>query len=882
MAESATARALVVDDDARVQRFVTAALESVGFTVTATGSGEEAARLVTSHPDLVVLDVELPDVSGREVCRRLKAAPETATIPVLMLSGVYVEPADRSQALEDGSDAYLTKPVTARELTATARALLRTASAERKTREHQRTEHALRRRVAQSNFILDVARAITASLDVQTLLDRIVEQASLLLGAPRVSLALVERIEPTPVIRFAAARGLSRTFTEYLRPLHWRDGTTPAAIQERRPVWSADLLNDPQFDLTPSTRSLVEAEGYRSVLSVPLLAHDRPLGALVLYRDAPGPFSDDDVDVMQLFAAQAAVAVENAALYRRAQSRAEKLTALSTLTRLITSAASSHEVFGAVAEAAGRLLDARSSRVWVDDPAAGVLRAEGSYTNDPLIRDGLSRVTEIPHGQGVTAEVYASRAPVFISDLRSAPNWLNHELVRLANVRFYAGIPLVAGDHVVGVLSVLFDAREDFSEEEKELARMLADHAAIAIRQAQLYAEANRRRQDAERMADNLERSQSSLVKTERLRALGEMAAGVAHDFNNLLSVILGRTELMLRRVGEGDTSRDLEAVRRAAQDGADTVRRIQEFTRTRRTRAFERVDLAEVAREVIELTRPRWALEAQARGVAYEFSVDGAAPPVAGRPEELREVLANLLTNAVDAMPAGGVCRIRLDVRDEWALMAISDTGIGMPEDMRRRVFEPFFTSKGPRGTGLGLAVSWGIVTRHGGTIEVDSAPGQGTTFRLRLPIPVTLPDVVLGVPITPAPRPARLLLIEDEPEVQAVLAELLREAGYSVTVASDGLEGVEHCERESVDVVLSDISMPGISGWDVAARLRTRHPHIPIGFVTGWGDQLDQERLAGTGVDFVVAKPFQAHDILRHVAQALMKPRSPGVERS
>jgi signal transduction histidine kinase/ActR/RegA family two-component response regulator len=597
--------------------------------------------------------------------------------------------------------------------------------------------------------------------------------------------------------------------------------------------------------------------------------------------DEPGSFSYDDVDGMQLFAGQAAVAVENAALYRRAQSRAEKLTALSTLTRLITSAASSHEVFGAVAEAAGRLLDARSSRVWVDDPAAGVLRAEGSYTNDPLIRDGLSRVTEIPHGQGVTAEVYASRAPVFISDLRTAANWLNPELVRLANVRFYAGIPLVAGDHVVGVLSVLFDAREEFSEEEKELARMLADHAAIAIRQAQLYAEANRRRQDAERMAENLERSQSSLVKTERLRTLGEMAAGVAHDFNNLLSVILGRTELMLRRVREAETSRDLEAVRRAAQDGADTVRRIQEFTRTRRTRAFERVDLGDVAREVIELTRPRWELEAQARGVTYELGVDGTAPPVAGRPEELREVLTNLLTNAVDAMPAGGVCRIRLEVRDEWAVMAITDTGIGMAEEMRRRVFEPFFTSKGPRGTGLGLAVSWGIVTRHGGTIEVESAPGQGTTFRLRLPIPVTLPDVVLGVPITPAPRPARLLLIEDEPEVQAVLAELLREAGYSVIVARDGLEGVEHCERESVDIVLSDISMPGISGWDVAARLRTRHPHIPIGFVTGWGDQLDQERLAGTGVAFVVAKPFQAHDILRHVAQALMRSRGAGVER-
>ena len=134
MAESETARVLVVDDDLGVRRFVCAALESVGFQVTATGSGEEGARLAASRPDLVVLDVELPDISGREVCRRLKASPETATIPVLMLSGVYIDPADRSQALEDGSDAYLTKPVTARELTATARALLRAASAERKTR----------------------------------------------------------------------------------------------------------------------------------------------------------------------------------------------------------------------------------------------------------------------------------------------------------------------------------------------------------------------------------------------------------------------------------------------------------------------------------------------------------------------------------------------------------------------------------------------------------------------------------------------------------------------------------------------------------------------------------------------------------------------------
>src|SRR5207247_2008875 len=191
------------------------------------------------------------------------------------------------------------------------------------------TEQMLRRRVAESRAMVEVARSITSSLDAQGVLDRIVDEACRLLAARRVSLAVLEATDPMPVIRFAAARGLSSAFSERLRPLHWRDGTTPIAIHERRPVWTADILNDPSLELTAPTRAVVEAEGYRSVLSVPLLAGQRPLGALVLYRDQVGPFSQEDVDVMQVFAAQAAIALENAALYRRASARAEKLTTLS-------------------------------------------------------------------------------------------------------------------------------------------------------------------------------------------------------------------------------------------------------------------------------------------------------------------------------------------------------------------------------------------------------------------------------------------------------------------------------------------------------------------------------------------------------------------------
>src|SRR3989442_12505744 len=266
-------RVLVVADDAGVRHFLTAGLGAAGFAGTATGTGEEGLRLAAARPDLVVLDVDLPDLSGREVCRRLKVAEETAIIPVLMLSGVFTDVADRSQALEDGSDAYLIKPVTSRELVAMARALLRAARAERRSHEHQRAAEELRRRVAQSKARVDGARSTTASLDLQGVLDRIVDEACLLLGARRVAIAVLEAgAEPMPTIRFRAARGLSPGFAQRLRPLSWRDGTTPMAIQERRPVWTADILTDSSIELTAPTRAVIESEGYRPVLPAPLLA----------------------------------------------------------------------------------------------------------------------------------------------------------------------------------------------------------------------------------------------------------------------------------------------------------------------------------------------------------------------------------------------------------------------------------------------------------------------------------------------------------------------------------------------------------------------------------------------------------------------------------
>jgi len=351
------------------------------------------------------------------------------------------------------------------------------------------------------------------------------------------------------------------------------------------------------------------------------------------------------------------------------------------------------------------------------------------------------------------------------------------------------------------------------------------------------------------------------------------MAAGVAHDFNNLLAVVVGRAEVLLGKVQEPKIVREVEIIRQAAWDGAHTVRRIQEFTRTRQTRPVGRVDVPELLRDVIELTRGRWKDEAQSQGLSYEVRVEGGpVPAVAGIAAELREVFMNLLINGLDAMPEGGRFIFRVSSDEESVTVAAEDTGCGMPDEVRWRVLEPFFTTKGLRGTGLGLAVSWGIVKRHGGSIEIGSSPGVGSTFLVRLP--VSREEQAAEAPES-VPRPvraARVLVIDDEPEVRGVLRELLSSFGHAVVEAASGEEGLACCDGAGVDVILTDVSMPGISGWDVAAACRRRFPRVPLGFVTGWGDRLDPAETRRSGVRFVLSKPFAPVDLQSLVAGVLL----------
>jgi CheY-like chemotaxis protein len=281
---------------------------------------------------------------------------------------------------------------------------------------------------------------------------------------------------------------------------------------------------------------------------------------------------------------------------------------------------------------------------------------------------------------------------------------------------------------------------------------------------------------------------------------------------------------------------------------------------------------LTEIVREVVEAARPRWSDQAQARAVTHAVRLDLAPlPPVVGDPAELRETFLNLLFNALDAMPQGGSVTFSTGVHGDRVACVVTDTGVGMSEAVRQRCFEPFFTTKVEHGTGLGLSIAYGIVSRHGGDIEVWSRPGEGTRFTVHLPIGAEIPPASPEPPVPRAGRRGRILIVEDEAAIREVLVDVLGGQGHEVVACADGASALTLVDERALDLALVDLSMPGLSGWEVAEGLRAAQPKVPIALVTGWGNQIDSEEARARGIDYLVAKPFDVDQITGLVAGAL-----------
>lgn len=379
--------------------------------------------------------------------------------------------------------------------------------------------------------------------------------------------------------------------------------------------------------------------------------------------------------------------------------------------------------------------------------------------------------------------------------------------------------------------------------------------------------------------------AEAHMLQSDHLRTLGEMAAGVAHDMNNMLTAALGPIELVLATSQETPTRDMLQAARRALLDGAETVKRIQAFARQSDEAVTQAVNLLEVVRDVVEFTRPRWQTQAQQRNVCVDIVVEGAdVPQIHGHAAELREALTNLVTNALDAMADGGRLTIAVERVGADVVVRLTDTGIGMPPEVMQRVFDPFFSTKRGRGSGLGLSVVYGIVKRHRGDIQLDSTPGQGTTFTLTFPVP-SAEELAAAPAAAPPPerveRPAiagprarralRVLVLDDQPPVAAVLQWILEldNQQHDVAVFTRASDALAALGDQRFDLICTDINMPDMSGWEFARLAKAHDPTVPIAIVTGWNEAYSAEELERRGADFLLRKPYQVSDVQRIIDQ-------------
>jgi CheY-like chemotaxis protein len=405
-------------------------------------------------------------------------------------------------------------------------------------------------------------------------------------------------------------------------------------------------------------------------------------------------------------------------------------------------------------------------------------------------------------------------------------------------------------------------------------------HLEMQRQNSMLEEQVRERTSRLETALSDLRSTQENVVKQERLRALGMMAGGIAHDFNNALTMMLGYGELLLPWLQRHGSPREityLDHIVAAAKDATHVVSRLREFYRPAENNEIRTpVDLNAVVRQSVALTAPKWKGRSLANGIQIEVIENlGDTSPVSGNAAELREVLTNLIFNAVDAMPEGGTVTIGTQSLGGGVAIMVSDTGIGMTPAEKERCLEPFFTTKGEHGTGLGLSVVYGIIQRHGGTIEIASEKGMGTTFAIHLAATAEVKEETISCDHR-TERSLRVLVVDDQEIICELIAEHLKGDGHTTMCAANGSEALEFFKQGAFDLVITDQSMPGMNGVQFAEKVKGISAEVPVIMLTGFGDELMGNEGNPSGVDLVVGKPVSHADLRRAISQTMGKAES------
>ena len=748
------ARILVVDDELGPRESLRMLLKPA-YQITTADSGRAALNMLAQvRPDVVILDIKMPEMDGLEVLRRVKRADRS--IEVVMITA-YASLETVKLALTHGAFEYLIKPFSRQDL----EDVVRRALVRRQTDLGARSEVAhlveeMRRLSAKTRELEEVARRETTEQSLRV-----------------TQLSIVREISRAIVGHLAMEDVMAAVSAQLSAALGYDSVGLTASDPEARPSDAAYMV----------VCSIRDAEG--------------PLGYLVAdNRASARPVDPRERELLEMLSEYLAIALRNSHLYGEIADTKRSLEQLiaSAGDAIISVDASdridgwnpaAERVFGrAAAEATGRrmteLLPEREYRT------ARERLARGSAME--MFETTLTADRETPAALAVT-----------LSGLRNRQGGLD------------------------GLIAIVRDIT-------------------------------------AQREVEN------QLHQSEKLTALGQLAGGIAHDFNNLLQAILGYAQLMKANPDNPELlQRSLSVVESAALDGSETVRRIQQFARLRPEERFMPVDVNHIVEDAVAITRPRWEEKIAHESRPMDLRLDlRARQHIHGRSAALTEVMTNLVLNAMDAMVEGGTLTISTKDVGDTVVITVTDTGIGMPEHVRRRVFEPFFSTKGESGSGLGLSMAYSIIRRHGGDIRVDSEPNRGTTFTLVVPCASETPSPPPAPSAATPRRAARVLLVDDEPQVLSALTELLQAAGHEVSAAAGGAAALKIYTPGRYDVVMTNVGMAGMNGWEVTERVRALDARVPVVFITGWGlREEERARLSALRVQRCLFKPVRPDEL-------------------
>ena len=563
---------------------------------------------------------------------------------------------------------------------------------------------------------------------------------------------------------------------------------------------------------------------------------------------------------------------------RRLQTQLDRLNLLDRITRAIGERQDLQSIFQVVIRSLEDQLPIDFGCIGLYDKEAHVLTVSnvGVKSRPLAIELAMPEKARIPIDQNGLSRCVGGQL-VYEPDI-SYVGFPFPEKLASGGLRALVIVPLMVEREVFGVLIAARREERSFSSSDCEFLKQLSEHVALAAHQAQL-------RGTLQKAYDELRQTQQAVMQQERLRALGQMASGIAHDINNAISPMALYTDSLLS--SEPDlsprTRSHLETVRRVVDDVQATVARMREFYRGRDAQlVLLPVNLNVLVEQVVDLTRARWGDMPLRSGIVIDVrkELQDDLPAALGIESEIREALTNLIFNAVDAMPHGGQLTIRtLERGSAWldsptpaqrdVLIEIVDTGVGMDEHVRRRCLEPFFTTKGERGTGLGLAMVYGVMQRHNAELEIDSAPGKGSTFRIVFPIVAEATAAIVGTPteemIVP---PLHILVVDDDPVILDSMRLVLEVEGHTVGTASDGRAGVDAFRTvrnspEPYDVVISDLGMPYMDGNEVARSIKQISAATPVILLTGWGQRIVGDRDFPAHVDRMLSKPPKLQEL-------------------